>query len=293
MNRYRHCVLNGVPATRSLSLVFVSLFCVAYNCLCAVGADGDNLDGSLQLFFEERYVSVEFFGEFGFVGHAGHVGLPSGQLHVDRLYTLGDVVGEVVNLFTVHLVGYACLDGLKLVEHVALHHNQLGDTVYHDGILQGNEVNPTTTAFASGYKLGFYDYRPSVITVHGEQYRVSCLARFTVDEEKRPLLMMHLIFPELANERRIKLYYAEERACLRLREQPGKDFLPCLLNGITAGEPRPRGLLGFLSSRLNWDYFMIKTYEKFEPLLLERDDGTEPPSLLDALPPADELPPVE
>ena len=47
------------------------------------------------------------------------------------------------------LVGNASLDGIESVEHIALHHDQLGDAVHHDRILQGYEVDPATTALTA------------------------------------------------------------------------------------------------------------------------------------------------
>lgn len=131
-------------------------------------------------------------------------------------------------------------------------------------------------------EFGFYDYRRACLTVGGESYRIACAARFTVDEEGRRLLMLHMVFPEMAHDRRIKLYYEGEQACLRLRETPGKETLSCLVRGMSVSAPRSRGIFSFISSRLNLDYFLIKAYDKFEPLLLseragERLSQAEPP----------------
>ena len=116
-------------------------------------------------------------------------------------------------------------------------------------------------------EFGFYDYRPSLLEIGGERYRLCCAARFTVDEDGRALLMLHVVFPELAHERRFKLYYEEDPATLTLREVPGKELLAGLLR-MSMGEGRSRGLMGFIQSRLNMEYFLMKAYEKFEPVLL-------------------------
>ncbi len=119
-------------------------------------------------------------------------------------------------------------------------------------------------------EFGFYGYRPACLKVGGEQYRVACMAAFTVDEEGREILMLHILFPELAHDRRIKLYYGEEQAALRLRERPGKETLTSLFRGMSLGAPRSRGLLSFVSNKLPLDYFLSRVYEKYEPLLLAR-----------------------
>ena len=137
-------------------------------------------------------------------------------------------------------------------------------------------------------EFGFYEYCPSVLTVRGECYRVACAARFTTDEEGRRLLMLHIVFPELAHDRRIKLYYEEETVCLRLRENPGKEIVSNLLQGFSGGA-RMRGLLSFLGSRMNKDYLLMRVYDKFEPLLQTVEEGGEP----DLLASPDEAAPTE
>ncbi len=126
-------------------------------------------------------------------------------------------------------------------------------------------------------EFGFYDYRPGLLSLGGEVYRLACAASFTVDEERRPVLLLHMVFPELAHERRIKLYYEEQPASLHLCERPGKEVLSSLLPDLNQ---EAKGLAGLLLSRLNVDYFMIKTYEKFEPVLytVEAED-TDTPSI--------------
>jgi hypothetical protein len=129
-------------------------------------------------------------------------------------------------------------------------------------------------------EMGFYSYRPACLTVGGEQYRVACMAAFAVDEEGREILMMHILFPELAHDRRIKLYYGEEQAALRLRERPGKETLASLYRGMSIASPRSRGLLSFIGSKLPLDYFLSRAYEKYEPLLLARVEKKEENAVL-------------
>ena len=71
------------------------------------------------------------------------------------VYTFGDIVWEVIHFFTIHIVSYTSLDGVKTIEHVALHHDEVSHTIHHNGILQGYQVNPTATAFTTGYRTIF------------------------------------------------------------------------------------------------------------------------------------------
>ena len=52
-------------------------FCITFDGLSTVRTYRDNLDRSFQLFFQESNISVEFFWEFVFAGHLGHVSLPT------------------------------------------------------------------------------------------------------------------------------------------------------------------------------------------------------------------------
>ena len=82
--------------------------------------------------FEEGDVIAKFLRELILAGKLGHVGLPTWQLFINRVNTLFDVVGEVVDLRAVLLVSHTGFDGVESIEHIALHHNELGHTIYHD-----------------------------------------------------------------------------------------------------------------------------------------------------------------
>ena len=51
---------------------------------------------------------------------------------------------------SVDAVCHAGFDGVEGVEYVALHHDEVGHAVDHDGVFQGDEVDPPTTAFTAG-----------------------------------------------------------------------------------------------------------------------------------------------
>ena len=123
---------------------------LALDGLGAVGAYADDGDGALEGFLQVVDVVLEGLGELIGRGHLCEVGLPTGKFLVDCLPTLG-VVGHLGGAHAVLLVCHACLDGGEGVEHIALHHDELGDAVYHDGILEAHDVHPTTTAVAASY----------------------------------------------------------------------------------------------------------------------------------------------
>ena len=123
----------------------------AFDGLASVRTDGNYGYRSLELFFKEVDVVLEILGELGFTLHLGHIGLPAGESYVDWLdFIFLDREGELLYPLAIDFIGHASLDFVKVVEHIALHHDKLSHTVDHDGIFQSHEVNPAATAFASG-----------------------------------------------------------------------------------------------------------------------------------------------
>ena len=100
--------------------------------------------------FEVGYIVLEGLWKFSLGSHACQVGLPSRQLLIDSLPPLG-IVGHISGSDTILLISHACLDGGERIEHVALHHDELRDSVHHNGISKCHEVDPSTSAVAPGY----------------------------------------------------------------------------------------------------------------------------------------------
>ena len=116
-------------------------------------------------------------------------------------------------------------------------------------------------------EANFYGYTPAILRVRGEVYRIQSCARFAVDEDGRRLLKLDIVFPEFSHTRRVKIYFDDEQILLSLREVPGKEVVDGLLRALPIIQPRSFGFLNFLRRRLNLDYFLLKTYDKFEPIL--------------------------
>ena len=123
---------------------------ITYNGLCTVRTNADNFDGCFELLFQEGDVVLELLGELVLGGELRHVGLPAGEGLVDGLDAMLDVIGEVASLYTINLIGGAGLDGVEAIEDIALHHDELGDTIDHDRVAEGYQVDPTTTALTTG-----------------------------------------------------------------------------------------------------------------------------------------------
>ena len=85
---------------------------IAFDGLFAVGTYRYNLHRHTELFFQERQISVEFFGEFVFALHLCHIRLPAGQFHVHRFHAF-DIERELIDFLTVDLIchtGFDCFE---------------------------------------------------------------------------------------------------------------------------------------------------------------------------------------
>ena len=117
----------------------------------AVGTDADDGDGGFEFVFEEADVVTEGGGELVFGGESAEGLLPSGHFGIDGLDAGADVEGEVACGGSVgEAVGGAGSDEGEGVEDVALHEDELCDAADHDGVAEGDEVDPSASAFASG-----------------------------------------------------------------------------------------------------------------------------------------------
>ena len=118
--------------------------------MLAVRTDRDDSDGRLKEVLEEFDIVFECLWELVFGSKLGHVGLPTGEFFVDGLNVV-DRVGELVGHGAVlQLIAHASLDGVETVENIALHHDELGDSVDHDAVAQLDEVDPTAAALTTG-----------------------------------------------------------------------------------------------------------------------------------------------
>ena len=122
----------------------------SYDCSSTVGTYADNLDRCCKFLFKISNVVLKCFGEVLFLAEVREGSLPTGNFFVNSLPTFS-VVGHGSGAFAVLFVGYAYLNCVETVEHVTLHHYEVGNAVDHNGILEGYEVHPTATAVTACY----------------------------------------------------------------------------------------------------------------------------------------------
>ena len=123
---------------------------ITYNGLCTVRTNADDLNRCFEFCFQELDIVAESLWELVLAGEVRHIGLPTGEGLVDGLDATLDVIGEVAGEFTVYFIGGAGLDGIEAIEDIALHHDELGDTIDHDAVAQGYQVDPTAAALTTG-----------------------------------------------------------------------------------------------------------------------------------------------
>ena len=108
--------------------------------------------GVADLLGQEVHVVAGRLGQVADLGGARDVGLPPGQLLVDRGDLVEDrlVVGRVGEPLAVGLVGHAHLDRVEGVEHVELGQGHLGQRVEPHRLAHHHRVEPARPAPAAG-----------------------------------------------------------------------------------------------------------------------------------------------
>ena len=84
--------------------------------------------------------------------------MPAREFHILRLHIAFEAEGELRGQFAVDLICRAGFDGLEGVKHIRLHHDELGNTIEHDGIAQCDQVYPAAAAFATRYGTELMPY---------------------------------------------------------------------------------------------------------------------------------------
>ena len=119
--------------------------------LLAVRAYGNDDDRHFEFFLEIFDIGLEFSRELAFALDFGHIGFPAFDFGVNRLDAFIYAEREIAGGNSVYDIAVAGFDGVEAVEDVALHHDELGDTVEHNGVAHSNEVNPAAATLATCY----------------------------------------------------------------------------------------------------------------------------------------------
>ena len=120
----------------------------ACNCLVTVGADREVLHGHAKFLLKELDILLECLGQLLLATQFGEVCLLTLELCIYRLNTF-NVVWHIRECLAILLVCNASLDCGECVKNVALHKDEVGDTVDHNSVLESYKVNPSATALTA------------------------------------------------------------------------------------------------------------------------------------------------
>ena len=115
-------------------------------------------------------------------------------------------------------------------------------------------------------KVGFFRHEETEINVHGEKYCVSVLGEFTKSEDRKKMLKLELLFPELPNTRKISFYFENpENVRLKFDESPGRNMIEHLLQSMKGALPKSLTLLSIIKPQFNLEVIQFKLLSAFSP----------------------------
>lgn len=113
--------------------------------------------------------------------------------------------------------------------------------------------------------IGFTAPEYSTIVCHNEPYIVSCLGRFTTDENETPVLILDMAFCETASDRTIKIYFRSDgRIDVSFSERPGKQYLYYGIDVFLEAASKKR-IIEQLTSKADPGYLHYKIQQVLEP----------------------------
>lgn len=116
--------------------------------------------------------------------------------------------------------------------------------------------------------VGFYDFRETTLSIHGEAYLVRCMAQAMEDEDRNRIYKLEILFPELPNTRRIKLSFTDDGSLLiRMEEMPDERIAETFFSSMTSS-PKMSFFMDILDRKLGADFLGRKLRYAFHPVLL-------------------------
>ena len=99
-------------------------------------------------------------------------------------------------------------------------------------------------------EVGFYAPAEGQLNFGGEPYLVSAVGECALSEDALPVLKIDLVFPELPNRRRIKIFSENGSMRVLLTELPGKEMIEGLVSEFVPEPLRAGGIMGFLRTKM-------------------------------------------
>ena len=114
--------------------------------------------------------------------------------------------------------------------------------------------------------VGLYDYTENVLNFNGEKYIIRALGECALDEDRRYVYKIQLIFPELPNTRLLKITKTDSGILINMSENPnekvGEAFFESFLR-----DARGSFTVGLIEKKLGEDFFKKRLHSAFNPSL--------------------------
>lgn len=115
------------------------------------------------------------------------------------------------------------------------------------------------------FRAGLIEGAKTTLSFHGEKFTVCAFARYTHDEDMRPVLVVRIDFIETPCSRIIKFFFEDNEMICVASEDPGAEFIAKCAGDIL-GEVLDNKFVSLIASKVDKDYF---TY-KFEKIMAPR-----------------------
>ena len=110
------------------------------------------------------------------------------------------------------------------------------------------------------FRAGLISGEKTTLSFHGEIFTVCAFARYTHDEDMRPVLIVRIDFIETPCSRVLKFFFEDNEMRCVAAENPGAEFIAKSANDIL-GEVLDNKFVSLIASKIDRDYFTYK-FEK-------------------------------
>lgn len=110
------------------------------------------------------------------------------------------------------------------------------------------------------FRAGLISGEKTTLSFHGEIFTVCAFARYTHDEDMRPVLVVRIDFIETPCSRMLKFFFEDNEMFCVAEENPGAEFIAKSANDIL-GEVLDNKFVSLIASKVDRDYFTYK-FEK-------------------------------
>ena len=126
------------------------------------------------------------------------------------------------------------------------------------------------------FEVGLYDFKESVIDLHGEKYIVKVMGEAMEDEDRNMLYKIELLFPELPNTRMIKLSFTEDdKLLMRLSEMPSEKIAGVFMKELNGTNPKMGVYMDMIEKRIGKNMTGKRLTDTFAPSLIGARIGSE------------------